>query len=61
MTYEFRYCLQSNFVGVNRLLVLVYPNRNRDSRRFETRKYYLPKGIIKNYKAIINGKKLERF
>ena len=27
-TNEFRYFLESNFVGVNRLFVLVYPNQN---------------------------------
>ena len=27
-----------------------------DSKRFKTRRYYLPKGIIKNYNIIINGK-----
>ena len=47
MTNEFRYFLKSNFVRVSRLFVLVYPNRNDNSKRFETRKYYLPKGIIK--------------
>ena len=25
-----------NFGGVNKLFVLVYPNRNNDSKRFET-------------------------
>ena len=38
------------------MLVLVYPNQNNDSKRFLTSKYYLPKGIIKNYNVIINGK-----
>ena len=38
-TNEFRYFLESNFVGVNRLFVLVYPNQNDDSKRFETQKY----------------------
>ena len=26
--------------------------------RFKVKRYYLPKGIIKNYNLIINGKKL---
>ena len=39
------------FVGVDRMFVLVYLNR------FKTQRYYLPKGIIKNYNVIINGKK----
>ena len=55
-TNEFRYFLESNFVGVNRLLVLVYTNQNAASRRFKAKIYYLPKGIIDNYNVIINGK-----
>ena len=31
-------------------------NRNNDVKRFEAKSYYLPNGIIKNYKMIINGK-----
>ena len=38
---------ESNFVGVNRLYVLIYLNRNRDIKRFNAHRYYLPKGIIK--------------
>ena len=53
---EYRYFLKSNFVGVNRLFVLVYANQDDASKRFKTRRYYLPKGIIKNYNVIINGK-----
>ena len=55
-TNEYRYILKSNFVGVNRLFVLVYLNRGDDVKRFKTRKYYLPKGLIKNYNVIINEK-----
>ena len=55
-TNEFRYFLKSNFVGVNRLFVLVYLNQDDDSVRFKTLRYYLPKGIIKNYNVIINRK-----
>ena len=55
-TNEYKYLLQSNFVGVNRLFVLVYLNRSDDVRRFKTRRYYLPIYRIKNYNAIINGK-----
>ena len=50
------YFLESNFVGVNRLLVLVYTNETYNAKRFNAGKYYLPKGIMKNYKTIINGK-----
>ena len=39
-----------------RLFALVYSNQDANSKRFKTRRYYLPKGIIKNYNVIINGK-----
>ena len=39
-----------------KLFVLVYSNQNAVSKRFKTKRYYLPKGIIKNYNVIINGK-----
>ena len=55
-TNKFRYFLESNFVGVSRLIVLVYPNQNDESNRFFAQKYYLSKGIIKNYNVIINWK-----
>ena len=57
-TNEYRYFLKSNFVGVNRLFVLVYKNEANNAKRFNAQKYYLPKGIIKNYNLIINGKNL---
>ena len=41
---------------VNRLFVLVYPNRNNDLKRSKAKTYYLPKLIIKNYNVIIYGK-----
>ena len=37
-TNEFRYFIKSNFVGVNKLFALVYPNRNNDVRRFNAQK-----------------------
>ena len=43
---------------VNRLFVLVYSNEDGDSKRFKTRRYYLPKGRIESYNVIINKKKL---
>ena len=55
---EYRYLLESNFVGVNRLFDLVCTNQDANPKRFNARKYYLPKGIIKNYNFIINGKNL---
>ena len=38
------------------MFVLVYSNQDDDSKRFNTRRYYLPQGTIKNYNVIINGK-----
>ena len=38
------------------LIVLVYSNRNDDSKRCKTRRYYLSKGFIGNYNVITNGK-----
>ena len=35
-TNEFRYFLESNFAGVIRVFVLVYPNQNADSTIFNT-------------------------
>ena len=55
-TSEYKYFFNSNFVGVNRLFVLVYRNQNNLLKRFKIRRYYLPKGIIENYNVIINGK-----
>ena len=53
---EYRYFLESNFVGVDRLFVLVYSNKESASKIFKVKKYYLPKDIMKNYNVIINGK-----
>ena len=44
-------------MGVNRLFVLIYTNQDDVSKRFKTQRYYLLKGIIKNYNVIINGQK----
>ena len=57
-TYEFKCFPESNFVAVNRLFILAYTNEDAASKIFKTKIYYLPKGIIKNYNAIINGKNL---
>ena len=40
MTNEFRYFLQSNFVEVNTLFVLVYTNHGNNAKRFNAQKYY---------------------
>ena len=39
-TNEYRYFLESNFVGVNRLFVLVYANEASNAKRINARKYY---------------------
>ena len=41
---EYRYFLEINFVGVNRLFVLIYLNRKNDAKRFKSWRCYLPKG-----------------
>ena len=53
-TNEYRYFLESNFVGVYRLFVLVYSNQDDNAKRIKTRRYYLLKGISDNYNVIIN-------
>ena len=55
-TNEYKYFLESNFVVINILSILVYANQDVNAKRFQTRRYYLPKGIIDNYDVIINGK-----
>ena len=55
-TNKFRHYLKSKFFGVIRLFALVYSNQDDNSKRFEAKRYYLPKGIIKNYNVIINRK-----
>ena len=37
---EYIYFLESNFVGVDRFLVLVYSNQDSNSRSFKTQRYY---------------------
>ena len=36
------------------MFVLIYPNQINSVKRFNVKKYYLLKGIIKNYNLIIN-------
>ena len=45
---EYRYFLESNFVRINSLFALVYTNQDASDKRFNARKYYLLKSIIKN-------------
>ena len=56
MTNEYRYFLESNFVGVNRSFVSVYSNQDVDFKRFKTQRQYLPKKILDNYNFNISGK-----
>ena len=56
MTIEYRYFLELNLLGVNRLFLLIYLNREDDAKRFKAQMCYLPKGVVKNYRIITNGK-----
>ena len=38
---EFRYVFESNFVGADRLFVLVYSNQDGGLKQFKGKKYYL--------------------
>ena len=55
-TNECRYLTEANFLRVNRLFVLTDPNEDASVKRFSGKKYYLPKGNIKNCNVIVNGK-----
>ena len=55
MTKKYRHFLESNFVGVNRLFILIYSNEDEKAKRYKAKRYYLPKGIIKDYNVIMNG------
>ena len=35
---------------------MVYSNQDCNGKRYKFRRYYLPKGVFKNYNVIINGK-----
>ena len=48
--------LEMNIDIFNTLFIFVYTNYGANAKRFNARKYYLSKGIIKNYNVIINGK-----
>ena len=58
MTNKIRGFLESKFVGVGRLSVLVYTNPGNSDNRSNAQKYYLTKVIIKSYNVIIYGKNL---
>ena len=54
MRNEYRYFPKSNFVGVNRLFILVYSNQDDNAKRYKAKRYYLRKAIIKKFNVIIN-------
>ena len=54
-TNEFRFFLESNFVGVNRLFILVYTNQDAACKRFKTKRYYRKELLI-----IITSSSLEK-
>ena len=53
---EYRYFLQSNFVGVSRLFFLIHSNQDDIPKRCNVGRSYLPGSIIKNYNIIITEK-----
>ena len=40
--------LYQTFVGANRLFALSYSYADGHAKRYKSRRYYLPKGVIKN-------------
>ena len=57
-TNEYRFFFDSNFVGVNRLFVLIYSNEHAASKRFKVKRYYLTKEIINDHNVFINRKNI---
>ena len=62
-TNEYRYFIEltntdilSKFVGINRLLVFIYPNQDGSVKRFNGKMYFSPTIIVTNYNDIVNGK-----
>ena len=53
---KYRYFIESNFLGANRLFALIYSNQDGIAKRFNNKKYYLPKCFINNYNVIVNVK-----
>ena len=43
-TIKYRYFLESDFVRVKRLFLLIYPNQSNIVKRFNAKKYYLQGG-----------------
>ena len=55
-TNKFIFFPESNFVGVNKLFVLVYTNQDTAYKRFQAKRYQLLKGFMDSYNVTINGK-----
>ena len=53
-TNKFRYFLESNVFGFNRLFLLVYSVQDANSKRFTAKIYSLSKSIIKDYNVFIS-------
>lgn len=53
---KYRCFIESNFLGVDGLFVLFYWNATDNAKKYGAKKYYLPKGLIKNFNAIVNRK-----
>ena len=45
-TNEFRYFLKWNFVGVNRLFVLIYSNQDENAKKFKVKKILFTKYLL---------------
>lgn len=56
MENKYTYFLASKFLGGSSFFVLVYSDQDGNAKRFKARRYYLPKGVVKNQNATINGK-----
>ena len=52
---DLNHLIEASFQGVNRLFVLAFEN---DEQRTSNKRYYLPNTEIKDYKVMIDGKKL---
>ena len=53
-TNKYKNFLELNFVGVNRLFVLVHSNVYDNAKRYKVWSYFLTNGVFKNHNVIIN-------
>ena len=58
-TNECRYFIELNFVGLNRFFALVYTKEDDNVERFKSRRYFLTKGINKNYNVITDRQAID--